>query len=249
MGQLDGKTALVTGGTTGIGLATARRFAAEGAHVFITGRRQEVLDAAVAEIGANATGVRSDVADLADLDRLYAAVTAQGRSIDVLFANAGGGEFSTLEQVTEQHFDSTFDINVKGMLFTVQKALPLLSDGASVILTGSTAATTGAEAFGVYAASKAAVRSFARTWANELRDRAIRVNTLVPGPIDTPGIAGLAPDAEQTAQLQSSLASQVPLGRMGRPDEAASAALFLASDQSSFITGTELFVDGGLNQV
>lgn len=186
MGQLDGKTALVTGGTTGIGLATARRFAAEGAHVFITGRRQEVLDAAVAEIGANATGVRSDVADLADLDRLYAAVTEQGRSIDVLFANAGGGEFSTLEQVTEQHFDSIFDINVKGMLFTVQKALPLLNDGASVILTGSTAATTGAEAFGVYAASKAAVRSFVRTWANELKDRAIRVNTLVPGPIDTP---------------------------------------------------------------
>ncbi|MCX4649599.1 MULTISPECIES: SDR family oxidoreductase [unclassified Streptomyces] len=249
MGQLDGKTALVTGGTTGIGLATARRFAAEGAHVFITGRRQEVLDAAVAEIGANATGVRSDVANLADLDRLYVAVTEQGRSIDVLFANAGGGEFSTLEQVTEQHFDSIFDINVKGMLFTVQKALPLLNDGASVILTGSTAATTGAEAFGVYAASKAAVRSFVRTWANELKDRAIRVNTLVPGPIDTPGIAGLAPDPEQAAQLHSSLASQVPLGRMGRPDEAASAALFLASDQSSFITGTELFVDGGLNQV
>uniref|UniRef100_A0AAU1ULD8 SDR family oxidoreductase n=1 Tax=Streptomyces sp. NBC_00119 TaxID=2975659 RepID=A0AAU1ULD8_9ACTN len=249
MGQLDGKTALVTGGTTGIGLATARRFAAEGAHVFITGRRQEVLDAAVAEIGANATGVRSDVANLADLDRLYAAVTEQGRSIDVLFANAGGGEFSTLEQVTEQHFDSIFDINVKGMLFTVQKALPLLNDGASVILTGSTAATTGAEAFGVYAASKAAVRSFVRTWANELKDRAIRVNTLVPGPIDTPGIAGLAPDAEQAAQLHSALANQVPLGRMGRPDEAASAALFLASDQSSFITGTELFVDGGLNQV
>ncbi|MFJ8361915.1 glucose 1-dehydrogenase [Streptomyces sp. NPDC093984] len=249
MGQLDGKTALVTGGTTGIGLATARRFAAEGAHVFITGRRQEILDAAVAEIGANATGVRSDVADLADLDRLYATVTEQGRSIDVLFANAGGGEFSTLKQVTEQHFDSIFDINVRGMLFTVQKALPLLNDGASVILTGSTAATTGAEAFGVYAASKAAVRSFARTWANELKDRAIRVNTLVPGPIDTPGIAGLASDAEQTAQLQSTLASQVPLGRMGRPDEAASAALFLASDESSFITGTELFVDGGLNQV
>ncbi|KOX01811.1 MULTISPECIES: SDR family oxidoreductase [unclassified Streptomyces] len=249
MGQLDGKTALVTGATTGIGLATARRFAAEGAHVFITGRRQEVLDAAVAEIGANATGVRSDVSDLADLDRLYAAVAAQGRGIDVLFANAGGGEFATLEQVTEQHFDSTFDTNVKGTLFTVQKALPLLNDGASVILTGSTAATTGTEAFGVYAASKAAIRSFARTWANELKGRAIRVNTLVPGPIDTPGITGLAPDTEQAGHLRNSLASQVPLGRMGRPDEAASAALFLASDQSSFVTGAELFVDGGLNQV
>lgn len=249
MGQLDGKTALVTGATTGIGLATARRFAAEGAHVFITGRRQEVLDAAVAEIGANATGVRSDVSDLADLDRLYAAVTARGRGIDVLFANAGGGEFATLEQVTEQHFDSTFDTNVRGTLFTVQKALPLLNEGASVILTGSTAATTGTEAFGVYAASKAAIRSFARTWANELKGRAIRVNTLVPGPIDTPGITGLAPDTEQAGHLRKSLASQVPLGRMGRPDEAASAALFLASDQSSFVTGAELFVDGGLNQV
>ncbi|MET8537450.1 SDR family oxidoreductase [Streptomyces sp. NPDC005065] len=249
MGQLDGKTALVTGGTTGIGLATARRFAAEGAHVFITGRRQEVLDAAVAEIGSNATGVRSDVADLADLDRLYATVTQRGHRIDVLFANAGGGEFSTLEQVTEQHFDSTFDINVRGTLFTVQKALPLLNDGASVILTGSTAATTGAEAFGVYAASKAAIRSFARTWANELKGRAIRVNTLVPGPIDTPGITGLAADEEQAGQLRGFLAGSVPLRRMGRPDEAASAALFLASDQSSFITGTELFVDGGLNQV
>ncbi|MEV5172414.1 SDR family oxidoreductase [Streptomyces flaveolus] len=249
MGQLDGKTALVTGATTGIGLATARRFAAEGAHVFITGRRQEVLDAAVAEIGTNATGVRSDVSDIADLDRLYAAVAAQGRGIDVLFANAGGGEFATLEQVTEQHFDSTFDTNVRGTLFTVQKALPLLNDGASVILTGSTAATTGTEAFGVYAASKAAIRSFARTWANELKGRAIRVNTLVPGPIDTPGITGLAPDTEQAGHLRKSLASQVPLGRMGRPDEAASAALFLASDQSSFVTGTELFVDGGLNQV
>ncbi|MET8562722.1 SDR family oxidoreductase [Streptomyces flaveolus] len=249
MGQLDGKTALVTGGTTGIGLATARRFAAEGAHVFITGRRQEVLDAAGAEIGTNATGVRSDVSDLADLDRLYAAVAAQGRGIDVLFANAGGGEFATLEQVSEQHFDSTFGTNVRGTLFTVQKALPLLNDGASVILTGSTAATTGAEAFGVYAASKAAIRSFARTWANELKGRAIRVNTLVPGPIDTPGVAGLAPGTEQAGHLQEYLASQVPLGRMGRPDEAASAALFLASDQSSFVTGAELFVDGGLNQV
>ncbi|WP_055586570.1 SDR family oxidoreductase [Streptacidiphilus griseoplanus] len=249
MGQLDGKTAIITGGTSGIGLATAQRFAAEGAHVFITGRRQEVLDAAIAQIGPRATGVRSDVADLADLDRLYETVAQQGRRIDVLYANAGGGEFATLEQVTEKHFDETFGNNVRGMLFTVQKALPLLNDGASVILAGSTAATSGAEAFGVYAASKAAIRSFSRTWANELRGRGIRVNTLVPGPITTPGNAGLAPNAEEAAKLHAFFASQVPLGRMGRPEEAAAAALFLASDQSSFVTGTELFVDGGLNQV
>ncbi|MCD0484136.1 glucose 1-dehydrogenase [Streptacidiphilus sp. ASG 303] len=249
MGQLEDRTAVVTGGTSGIGLATARRFAAEGAHVFVTGRRQEALDAAVAQIGPRATGVRGDVANLADLDRLYEAVEGQGRRIDVLFANAGGGEFSTLEQVTEKHFDETFGTNVRGMLFTVQKALPLLNDGASVILTGSTAGSTGTEAFGVYAASKAAVRSFARTWANELRGRAIRVNTLVPGPIETPGIEGLAPDAAQAAELKGGFASQIPLGRMGRPEEVAAAALFLASDQSSFVTGIELFVDGGINQV
>ncbi|MCD0486384.1 glucose 1-dehydrogenase [Streptacidiphilus sp. ASG 303] len=249
MGQLDGKTAIVTGGTSGIGLATAQRFAAEGAHVFITGRRQEALDAAVAQIGPRATGVRGDVSDLADLDRLYATVAEQGRRIDVLFANAGGGTFSTLEQVTEQHFDETFNSNVRGTLFTVQKALPLLNDGASVILTSSTAGTAGAEAFGVYAASKAAIRSFSRTWANELKGRAIRVNAISPGPIETPGIDGLLPDPEQRAQVKGFFASQVALGRMGRPDEVASTALFLASDQSSFITGVELFVDGGLNQI
>lgn len=217
MGQLEGKTAIVTGGNSGIGLATAKRFAREGAHVFITGRRQEALDAALAEIGQGATAVRSDVSDLGDIDRLYAAVAEQGRRIDVLFANAGGGEFATLEKVTEEHFDSTFGINVKGMLFTVQKALPLLNDGASVILTGSTAATSGAEAFSVYAASKAAIRSFSRTWANELKGRKIRVNTLVPGPIDTPGNSGLAADAEEAAKMQAFLVSQIPLGRMGRP--------------------------------
>ncbi|MET8102320.1 SDR family oxidoreductase [Streptomyces sp. NPDC005236] len=249
MGQLENKTAVVTGANSGIGLAAARRFAAEGAHVFITGRRQEALDAAAADIGANVTAVRGDVANLADLDRLYAIITEQGRRIDVLFANAGGGEFATLEQVTEQHFNAAFDTNVRGTLFTVQKALPLLQDGASVILTGSTAATAGGEAFGVYAASKAAIRSFSRTWANELRGRGIRVNTLVPGPIDTPGITGLAPDEEQAKLVQEALAQQVPLGRMGHPAEAAAAALFLASDESSFVTGSELFVDGGLNQI
>ena len=249
MNQLQGKTAVVTGGTSGIGLATARRFAAEGAHVVITGRRKDAIDAAVAEIGDGVTGVPGDVADLDDLDRLYAAVAQQGRGIDVLFANAGGGSFSRLEQVSEEHFDEIFDANVKGLVFTVQKALPLLNDGASVILAGSTSASAGKEAFGVYGASKAAVRSFARTWANELKGRRIRVNTLTPGPTDTPGITGLAPDPEKAAQMKGFLASQIPLGRMGTPEDIASAALFLASEQSSFITGIELFVDGGVNQI
>jgi NAD(P)-dependent dehydrogenase (short-subunit alcohol dehydrogenase family) len=246
MGQLDGKTAIVTGGTSGIGLATAERFAAEGAHVFITGRRQDALDAAVAKIGHNAVGVRGDVSDLADLDRLYAAVAQQKRRIDVLYANAGGGEFATLEQVTEKHFDQTFGVNTKGMLFTVQKALPLLNDGASVILQSSNAGTLGNASFGVYGASKAAVRSFARTWAAELKDRSIRVNAVSPGTIDTPGIDGLSPDPDQ---LKSYMASTIPMGRVGQPDEVASAVLFLASDQSTFITGIELFVDGGRNQI
>jgi NAD(P)-dependent dehydrogenase (short-subunit alcohol dehydrogenase family) len=249
MGQLDGRTAVVTGGTSGIGLAAAERFAAEGAHVYITGRRQHALDAAVAKIGHQATGVRGDVADLADLDRLFETVANDNRRIDVLYANAGGGEFSTLEQVTERHFDQTFANNTKGMLFTVQKALPLLNDGASVILQSSNAGTLGNEAFGVYAASKAAVRSFARTWAAELKSRSIRVNAVSPGTIDTPGVDGLMPDQDQAEQLKSHMASTIPLGRVGRPDEVASAALFLATDQSSFITGIELFVDGGRNQI
>jgi NAD(P)-dependent dehydrogenase (short-subunit alcohol dehydrogenase family) len=248
MGQLDGKTAVVTGGTTGIGLAAARRLASEGAHVFITGRRKPELDAAVESIGARVTGVQGDVSVPEDVDRLYDTVRSAGRRVDVLFANAGGGSLATLEQVTEEHFDQTFDINVKGVVFTVQKALPLLSDGASIILPGSTAATSGSEAMGVYAASKAAVRSFARTWANELKGRGIRVNAIAPGPIDTPGISGAAPE-EQAAQLKQAMAAQVPLGRMGRPEEIADAVLFLASSQSSFITGSNLYADGGLNQI
>ncbi len=249
MGQLEGKTAVVTGGSVGIGLAGARRLAAEGATVFVTGRRKPELESAVAEIGNGAVGIPGDVTVPEDRERLFGAVRERGRGLDVLFANAGGGSFSRLEHVTEEHFDQTFNLNVKALLFTVQDALPLLNEGSSVILTASTAATTGGEAFGVYAASKAAVRSFARTWANELKDRGVRVNAITPGPIDTPGITGLAPDEEQAAQLKGALAAAVPLGRMGRPDEVANAVLFLASDQSSFITGSNLDVDGGQNQI
>ncbi|WP_069868338.1 SDR family oxidoreductase [Streptomyces malaysiensis] len=248
MGLLEGKTALVTGGSTGIGLASAVRLAAEGAHVFITGRRKTELDAAVETIGS-ATAVVGDIADLADLDRLYEAVRDRGQGLDVLFANASVAAFVPLEQITEEHFDTLFGINVRGTLFTVQKALPLLNDGASVILNGSTNVDVGDEAFGVYAASKAATRSFARTWANELKGRGIRVNAVTPGPTDTPGLSGLAPDPEQAAGLRQHLATQVPLGRLGRPEEIAAAVAFLASGQSSFITGSSLYVDGGLNQI
>ncbi|MFK0121359.1 SDR family oxidoreductase [Streptomyces sp. NPDC090994] len=246
MGLLEGKTALVTGGGTGIGLAGAVRLAAEGAHVFVTGRREAELDAAVELIGPAATAVTGDIADLADLDRIYEAVRGRGQGLDVLFANASVASFVPLEQITEEHFDTLFGINVRGMLFTVQKALPLLNEGASVILNGSTNADVGAEAFGVYAATKAATRSFARTWANELKGRGIRVNTVTPGPTETPGLLGLAPDPEE---FKRNLTTQVPLGRLGRPEEIAAAVAFLASGQSSFITGSSLYVDGGLHQV
>jgi NAD(P)-dependent dehydrogenase (short-subunit alcohol dehydrogenase family) len=248
MGQLDGKTALVTGGTSGIGLATARRFAEEGAHVFLTGRRQAQLDEAVDAVGSSATGIRSDVTDEADLDRVFETVTAHGAGLDVLFANAGGGEFGALGEITREHFADTFDRNVGGTLFTVQKVLPLLNPGASIVLTGSTSATNGTPAFSVYAASKAAIRSFGRTWAAELAGRGIRVNTLVPGSTETPGLVGLAPDAAAGAMLEG-MAAGIPLGRVGRPEEIANAALFLASDQSSFMTGGEIFVDGGSEQI
>lgn len=249
MTQFENKTVVITGGTSGIGLATAQRFASDGARVYITGRRKETLDAAVAQIGGTVTGVQADSSNLDDLDRLYAKIEQDGHRIDVLHVNAGGGEFASLEAVTEKHFHSTFDNNVKGTLFTVQKALPLLNDGSSVILTGSTAATTGNKAFGVYGASKAAVRSFARTWAGELSTRGIRVNTVSPGPVDTPGIDGLAPGTSEAAALKQALADGVPLGRMGRTSEIADAVAFLASEQSTFVTGIELFVDGGTNQV
>jgi NAD(P)-dependent dehydrogenase (short-subunit alcohol dehydrogenase family) len=242
MGKLQGKVAVITGGTAGIGLAVAKLFVAEGAYVFITGRREKELYDAVKEIGDNATGVQGDVADLADLDRLYRTVEANGR-IDIVFANAGLGEFVPLEDITEEHFDKIFDINVKGTLFTVQKALPLLNDGGSIILTGSVASAKGTPAFAVYGASKAAIRNFVRGWTVELKDRGIRSNVLSPGPIATPLTAA------QPREAIAGIASTIPMGRLGEPDEVAKAALFLASADSSFITGIELFVDGGRAQI
>ncbi|QIZ00432.1 glucose 1-dehydrogenase [Streptomyces sp. S1D4-11] len=242
MGKLQGKVAVITGGTEGIGLATAKLFVEEGAHVFITGRRQKQLDDAVKEIGGTVSGVQGDVAELADLDRLYETVKTNGR-IDIVFANAGLGEFASLEDATEAHFDKIFNINVKGAFFTVQKALPLLNEGASIILTGSVASVKGTAAFSVYGASKAAIRNFVRGWTVELKDRRIRSNVLSPGPIETPLIAMQPQDAI------AKIASTIPMGRMGHPDEVAKAALFLASDDSTFVTGIELFVDGGRAQI
>jgi NAD(P)-dependent dehydrogenase (short-subunit alcohol dehydrogenase family) len=223
-------------------LASAKLFVQEGAYVFITGRRQKELDEAVKAIGSNVTGVQGDVASLADLNRLYETVKVKGR-IDIVFANAGVGEMAPLGAITEEHFDKLFNINVKGTLFTVQMALPLLNDGGSIILTGSVAGVKGTAAFGVYGATKAAIRLFVRTWTVELKDRHIRANVVSPGPIDTPAVGQLPPEA------MARIASTVPMGRMGEPDEIAKAALFLASDDSSFVTGIELFVDGGRAQI
>lgn len=248
--KLDNKIALVTGGTSGIGLATAKRFALEGAQVIITGRRQAELDAAVAAIGNNAIGLSVDSSNLSALDKLYETIGERFGRIDVLFANAGGGSMLPMGAITEEHFDDTFGRNVKGTLFTVQKALPLLSKGASVIMTGSTAASSGTPAFSVYAASKAAVRAFARNWILDLKDREIRINTISPGATRTPGLVELAGDDPQQQQgLLDYMASQIPMGRVGEPDEIAKAAVFLASDDSSFVNGTELFVDGGQAQI
>ncbi len=250
MKKLEGKVAVITGGSSGIGLATARRFVDEGAHVVITGRREKELKEAAASIARNVTTVLGDVSHLEDLDRLYAVVKEKHGHIDILFANAGAGTIAPVELASEAHFDQTFDVNVKGLFFTVQKALPLFKDGGSIILTSSVSNVMGLPGFSAYAASKAAVRSFARSWTLELKDRNIRVNSMSPGPIDTPALAtttGLTP--EQAEQAAAQFASQVPMGRRGEPEEIADAVTFLASDQSSYITGVDLAVDGGLAQV
>ena len=243
MGKLDGKVAVITAATSGMALATAKLFVEEGAYVFITGRRHDKLEEAVAAIGRNVTGVQGDAGILADLDRLYETVRREKGKIDVLFASAGRGELKPLGQVTEEHFDETFDLNVRGTLFTVQKALPMFSDGGSIILNGSIATIKGFPSFGVYAASKAAVRSFARTWVVDLKERRIRVNVISPGTIDTAILDPLGPDAK------AHFASLVPRGEIGRPEEIATAALFLASRDSTFVNGIELFVDGGVAQI
>ncbi|WP_172122113.1 SDR family oxidoreductase [Devosia sp. 919] len=249
-GRLEGKVALVTGGTRGIGLATAKRFAAEGAYVFVTGRQQQALDDTVAAIGTNARGINADSTKLDDLDRLFRVISDEKGRLDVLFANAGGGGMQPLGAITEAEFDATFERNVKGVLFTVQKALPLLSERASVILTGSSTGSKGTAAFSVYSASKAAVRNLSRSWILDLKDRGIRINTISPGATRTPGLVDLAgPDAVQQQGLLDYLATTIPMGRVGEADEIAAAALFLASDDSSYVTGAELFADGGSAQI
>lgn len=246
MGALQSKIALVTGASTGIGLAIAERFVAEGAQVFITGRRKAELDAAVEKLGPAATGIQGDVSDLDALDSLFEQIRANGKGLDVVVANAGGGAgLYTIETLTPEAFDSDFDINVRGTTFTVQKAIPLLNKSASVIVLGSSSASRGSAGFGTYSATKAAVRQLARVWATELAPRGIRVNTLIPGPTETPGIKGVAPDPSLVDALFEAMAAKVPLGRMGQPEEIANGALFLATSQASFVTGSELFVDGG----
>jgi NAD(P)-dependent dehydrogenase (short-subunit alcohol dehydrogenase family) len=243
MGKLDGKVAVITAATSGMALATAKLFVEEGAYVFITGRRQERLDEAVRAVGRNITGIKSDASNLDDLDRLYETVRKERGKIDVLFASAGFGEFAKIGEITEEHFDKTFGLNVRGTLFTVQKALPLFNDGGSIILNGSITGSKGYSVFSVYSASKAAVRSFARTWLVDLKERNIRVNVISPGPIDTPALDPLGQDAKDGFK------ASIPRGEMGRPEEIATAALFLASSDSSFVNGIELFVDGGTSQI
>ena len=249
MGKLEGKIALVTGGTSGIGLATAKRFAGEGAHVFITGRREAELAAAANAIGKNVTAVRGDVSNLADLGLLFARIKREKGRLDVVFANAGVAKYGTLGEITEELYREIFDTNVRGLLFTVQKALPLLPDGASIILNASIVSSKGLASTSVYSATTAAVRSFARTWTTDLKPRRIRVNAVSPGSIDTPGLSELLASSVAGEQRRKMLASVVPLGRFGTPDEIAKAVVFLASDDSSYITGTELFVDGGFAQI
>ncbi len=249
MGKLEGRIALITGGNSGIGLATAKQFVNEGAYVFITGRRERELAAAVKEIGRNVTGVQGDVSNLGDLDRLFAQINREKGKLDIVLANAGVAKYAPFGTITEEHYDSIFNINVKGLLFTVQKALPLLPDGASIILNASIVASKGLPANSVYSATKAAVRSFARTWTTDLKDRRIRVNAVSPGPIDTPGLNDLVASTGTGEQRLKMLSDSVPLGRLGAPDEIAKAVVFLASDDSSYITGAELIVDGGFAQV
>ena len=247
--RLEGKVALITGGTSGIGLATAKQFVDEGASVYITGRRDKELAAAVKEVGKNVTGIQGDVSNLGDLDRLFAQIKRETGKLDIVFANAGVAKFAALGTITEELYDWTFDINVKGLLFTVQKALPLLPDGASIILNSSVVGSKGLPINSVYSATKAAIRSFARTWTTDLKDRRIRVNAVSPGSIDTPGLSGLLGSSETGQQRLKMISNNVPLGRLGTPDEIAKAVVFLASDDASFITGAELFVDGGFAQV
>jgi NAD(P)-dependent dehydrogenase (short-subunit alcohol dehydrogenase family) len=249
MSKLSGKIAVITGGNSGIGLATAKLFAAEGAQVVITGRRKDDLDAAVKDIGNKAYGVQGDVSKLADLDQLFADIKQKFGHIDILFANAGIGELSPVDAVTEDHFDRQFDINVKGLFFTVQKALPLIKNGGSILLTSSIVNTKGMGAFSVYSATKAAVRSFARSWTTDLKDRKIRVNSISPGPIDTPIFNKMGLTDQQAQEMGGHIVSQVPMGRFGTPEEIAKSALFLASDDSSYITGIDMYVDGGMAQV
>ena len=247
--KLEGKVALITGGNSGIGLATAKQFVNEGAYVFITGRREAELAAAKEQIGKNVTAIQGDVSNLDDLDRLFAQIKKEKDRIDIVFANAGVARYAPLGTITEDFFDSIFDINVKGVLFTVQKALPLLRDGGSIILNASIVASKGLSSNSVYSATKAAVRSFARTWTTDLKDRGIRVNAISPGPIDTPGLSELLASSETGEQRKKMISNTVPLGRFGTPEEIAKAVVFLASDDASYITGIELFVDGGFAQV